>query len=104
MLATIILDAYKQTETYEMAEAIKGITYLDCWSSAGIYCFWNYYTKEVLYVGSSNDLFERFKQHNGLIKCNPRACKRKYIQEYFQNNEKLGYTIMLQSALFQQNS
>lgn len=30
------------------------------WVSAGIYCFWDYYTHEVLYIGLAGDLAERF--------------------------------------------
>jgi hypothetical protein len=84
-----------------MAEAIQGIIYCDCWTYTGIYCFWDYCTNEILYLGLASDLLERFKQHNDLIKCNPNSCKSKQITGYFQEKKKLGYSMMLQSSLIQ---
>ncbi len=105
MLATIVLDAYEQSETEEIANALSEICSADQssgWSSAGIYCYWNYYTKEILYFGLAVDLFERFKQHNGLISTNSRTGnKYNKIQEYFKTNQKLGFSIFLQSSLSQ---
>jgi hypothetical protein len=101
MLATIISDAYRESEKREISEAITAVTYYDCWSSSGIYCFWDFYTNEILYIGLSNDLSERFKQHNNLIKCSPKSCKHKDISEYFVVKGKLGFTLMLQSSFVQ---
>jgi hypothetical protein len=75
MLVTVILDSYEESEKNEMAEAIENIVYYDSFASAGIYCYWDYYTNEMLYLGLTNDLLHRFKQHNGLIKCRPNSCK-----------------------------
>jgi len=104
LFGTIILDSYTKDEVREIAIAIDDIcspsdTY--CFASAGIYCFWNYDTREVLYLGLAVDLSERFKQHNGLIKCNPSGCKVKQIEEYFETHERIGYSILVQSPMSQ---
>lgn len=102
--ATIVLDSYKIDETKLIANALNNICSPNNngdWASSGIYCFWNYYTKEIYYIGLAIDLAERFKQHNGLIKSSDETCKNKYINEYFKTNEKLGYTIFLQSPFSQ---
>jgi len=104
MFGTIIADAYK----FDEIEVIAG--YIDelCspmdtvgWASAGIYSFWNYDTKEILYIGLASDLYTRFRQHNGLLPIDTAACKYLQIQRHFECHEKLGYTIMTQSPLFQ---
>lgn len=104
MFGTVILDAYTKAETEELAAAIDDIC---CprdhygWASAGIYCFWDYNTHEVLYIGLASDLYERFRQHNGLITMPEEGCKYQQIQEYFSSHKKLGYTIFVQSPLSQ---
>ena len=53
IFGTIILDAYTVDEVKSMSSFIEEIcSPLDNygWSSAGIYCFWDYYTKEILYI------------------------------------------------------
>lgn len=104
MFGTVILDAYTEEETKELATAIDDLcnpndTY--GWASAGIYSFWNYYTHEILYIGLASDLHERFCQHNGLHPIAPEACKNTQIQNYFNTHDKLGYTIFVQSPLSQ---
>jgi hypothetical protein len=107
MFGTIIIDTYKKDETSEIADAID---YICCandkygWSSAGIYCFWNYYTKEVFYLGLAIDLHQRFMQHNGLAKIDDNSCKFNKITEYFHTYDKIGYTIFVQSPLSQPNT
>lgn len=71
------------------------------WASAGIYSFWNYYTKEILYIGLASDLCIRFKQHNGLCSTTETGCKYKQVQEYFSTYDRLGYSILVQSPLSQ---
>jgi hypothetical protein len=66
-----------------------------------IYSFWNYYTKEILYIGLAIDLEERFKQRNGLSPMDPASCKIQQIDQYFQQYEYLGYAIFVQSPLSQ---
>ena len=103
MLATILIDKYKKSETKEIAEALKLLTIENQqdWSTAGIYCYWDYYKKEILYIGLAVDLLERFKQHNGISKCNPKSCKLQKINDYFSSNEYIGFSIILQSSLSQ---
>lgn len=104
MFGTVIIDAYSKDETEELAFAIDDIC---CprdnygWASAGIYSFWDYNTHEILYIGLASDLYERFRQHNGLSSMPEDGCKFHQIQEYFKTHEKLGYTIFVQSPLSQ---
>lgn len=104
MFGTVIIDAYKKDEVIKLAEAIDDLC---CpkdnygWASAGIYCFWDYYIEEVLYIGLASDLSERFKQHNGILPMEDSSCKRRQIEKYFESNERLGYTIFVQSPLSQ---
>ena len=104
MFGTVIIDAYSQNESKELAAAIDDLC---CpsdnygWASAGIYSFWDYNTHEVLYTGLASDLAVRFQQHNGLLSMPEEGCKLTHIQEYFKTHEKLGYTIFVQSPLSQ---
>lgn len=103
MFGTVIIDAYRQNEVYEMAEAIDDLCSPNDnygWASAGIYCFWDYYAEAVLYIGLAGDLAERFRQHNGILPLEE-GSKQKQIEEYFSKNERLGYTIFVQSPLSQ---
>ena len=104
MFGTVIIDAYTEDEKEEIAFALDDLC-SPCdaygWSSAGIYCFWDYYTKEVLYIGLAADLCDRFKQHNGINKVDDNSCKYKQITEYFRKKEKIGYSIFVQSPLSQ---
>lgn len=104
MFGTIIKDSYKQIEAYNFAEAIDEICSpndIYGWSSSGLYCFWDYYTSEIYYIGLAVDLAERFRQHNGIIKANDTSCKKDKIFEYFSKNDRLGYSIFVQSSLNQ---
>ena len=104
VFGTIILDAYTSDEIKNMAEYIEEIcSPLDTvgWASAGIYSFWNYNTKEILYIGLASDLYVRFKQHNGMLPIDDNACKYQQIQNYFKEHKKLEYTILVQSPLSQ---
>lgn len=103
MFATIIQDAYKKEEATKIAEALDDLCNPNDnygWSSAGIYCFWDYYTKEVYYIGLAVDLTERFKQHNDLIPSFS-GTKKAFINEYFKQKEILGFTIFVQSVMSQ---
>ncbi|MWC31360.1 GIY-YIG nuclease family protein [Paenibacillus sp. MMS18-CY102] len=104
MFGTIIMDAYSKEEINQISFALDDLcaaTDSYGWASSGIYCFWDYYTNEVLYIGLAVDLTERFKQHNGLLSIDPASCKFENILEYFRANEKLGFTIFVQSPLSQ---
>lgn len=104
MFGTVIIDTYTKGEKEEIAFALDDLC-SPCdgygWSSAGIYCFWDYYTKEVLYIGLAADLCDRFKQHNGINKVDNNSCKYEKITEYFREKEKIGYSIFVQSPLSQ---
>lgn len=104
MFGTIIQDAYKEDEKNDLANAIDDICNPNDnngWASSGIYSFWNYQTREILYIGLARDFSVRFKQHNGLITIDPKGCKIENINEYFKENDKLGYSIFVQSSLHQ---
>lgn len=103
MLATVVIDKYKKTETEEILKALKILTVENSqdWSTAGLYCYWDYYNNEVLYIGLAVDLFERFKQHNGISECNPKSCKIDKINNYFNSKEYIGFSVILQSSLSQ---
>lgn len=103
MFGTVIIDAYRKEEALAMANAINDLcspTDNYGWASAGIYCFWDYYAEAILYIGLAGDLAERFKQHNGILPIKE-GSKQKQIEEYFSKNERLGYTIFVQSPLSQ---
>lgn len=103
MFGTVIIDAYRKEETKEMAFAIDDLCSPNDnygWASAGIYCFWDYYAEAILYIGLAGDLAERFKQHNGILPVKS-GSKQKKIEEYFERNERIGYTIFVQSPLSQ---
>ena len=92
MFGTVIIDAYSKEDRKEMADAIEDLCSPNDnygWSSAGIYCFWDYYTREVLYIGLASDLSDRFRQHNGIKLVSDSSCKFIKIEEYFNSNEKL---------------
>lgn len=104
MFGTVIIDAYRQDETSEIVDALEDLcspTDSYGWASSGIYCFWDYYIEEVLYIGLASDLCTRFKQHNGILPIEDSCCKKHYIDEYFSKNERLGYSIFVQSPLSQ---
>ncbi len=103
MFGTIIVDAYRKEDIIEMANAIDDLCSPNDsygWASAGIYCFWDYYIEEILYIGLAVDLCERFKQHNGILPLET-GSKQKQIEEYFDSNDRLGYSIFVQSPLSQ---
>lgn len=103
MFATIINDVYRKKSANEIAEALDELcspkdTY--GWASDGIYSYWDYNTKEIYYIGLAVDLRERFKQHNGLIDTGS-GTKRELIDKHFEENNKLGFSIFVQSPLSQ---
>ncbi|MCI5157382.1 MAG: GIY-YIG nuclease family protein [Candidatus Electrothrix sp. AUS1_2] len=104
LLCTFIHEKYSLNNIDNIA---RSIDYLfsprtnNGWASAGVYCFWDTKTYEILYVGLAVDLAQRFKQHNGLIEVNPNGCKRKQILDWFNKNEMIGYSILAQSSFSQ---
>lgn len=69
------------------------------WSKAGLYCFWDPESGEALYIGLSKDLPSRFAQHNSLKGKPGDGNKALEINDWFQNHDRLGFSIVLQSAL-----
>lgn len=103
MFGTVIIDAYRKEESLEMANAINDLcspTDNSGRAYSGIYCFWDYYAEAALYIGLASDLAERFKQHNGILPVKE-GSKQKQIEDYFSRNERLGYTLFVQSPLSQ---
>ncbi|MFG6494367.1 GIY-YIG nuclease family protein [Fictibacillus sp. UD] len=105
---TIIQDAYKREDVSSIVDALKDLCSpmnvnmsSRAWASSGIYSFWNYESRELLYIGLAVDFSERFKQHNGIIPTLPSSSKFEYITEYFESNEKLGFSILTMPSLYQ---
>jgi hypothetical protein len=102
---TIIIDAYRhdeRREVYDALEELFGPTSGTSWSTAGIYVYWDFTTREILYVGLATDLPVRFGQHNRFKGCPKRSCKRDEIDAYFAaGNKFLGFTIVPLSSLTQ---
>ncbi|MDP9387024.1 MAG: GIY-YIG nuclease family protein [Actinomycetota bacterium] len=83
MLGTVILDAYSADRAQEMAAAIDCLCPPDAsgpFAASGLYAFWDVASRDLLYIGRSNDLGIRFRQHNGLMPCPPAACKVEQIR------------------------
>ncbi len=104
MLATVIVNRYVSADVVALADAIDELcspndTY--GWSSSGVYCFWNFDTKEILYLGLAIDLALRFRQHNGLSACPENCCKRAQIAAHFQIHAHLGFSVFVQSSIVQ---
>jgi hypothetical protein len=105
MLGTIILQSYRKEEIKKVAESLNELCHPNenyGWASAGVYAYWNYRTHEVLYIGLASDLTQRFKQHNGFYpSIDRKTCKLEKIEEYFKRNEKIGFSILVQSIISQ---
>ncbi|WP_416827836.1 GIY-YIG nuclease family protein [Ectobacillus polymachus] len=104
MFGTVIQDAYKMKDTKDIVNALDHVCNPNDgygWASSGVYCFWDYETKEVLYIGLAVDLGERFKQHNGILPMKKESCKFVNIKSYFNQKEKLGYSILTMSPISQ---
>lgn len=104
LFGTIIIDAYSEDEVEIISKSLDEIcSPSDAygWSSAGIYCFWDYDTKEIYYIGLASDLNLRFKQHNGILPVKDECSKKEAISNYFKTHNKLGYSILAQSTLSQ---
>jgi hypothetical protein len=104
MFATILLDSFTTAESRDLADALDTIcspedTY--GFASACVYAFWSIPTRDILYIFLSVDVAARFRQHAGLAPCEAASCKREQIEAYFADQPRLGYSIMVQSALDQ---
>jgi hypothetical protein len=104
MLATVILDTFRQEEAPEIAAALDCICSPDDnygFASSAIYCFWSIKPRDILYIGLATNVAERFCQHTGLLPCEANCCKRVQISDYFQKNDRLGYSLIVQSTMEQ---
>ena len=104
MLCTYISDIYNVDDAKSVAKAIDDIaaaTDNDGWASNAVYCFWDPKSLEILYIGLATDIYNRFRQHNGLIKCEENCCKVKEITKWFASNKDLGISLLLQSSCVQ---
>jgi hypothetical protein len=104
MLATIILDAFAMAQARVIAQALDALCSPDNTSgfaSAGVYAFWSVPEQELLYIGLAKNVATRFRQHTGLLACDAAYCKRHEIDAYFQSRDRIGYSIMVQSAIDQ---
>jgi hypothetical protein len=99
MLGTIMLESYIKDDAREVWAALKDLCPRSgwAWAPAGIYCYWDPKTREVLYLGLAADLAQRFAQHNGLVR-HGRGNKSIQIAAYFEQNDRLGFSIAVQSA------
>ncbi|UUV20037.1 GIY-YIG nuclease family protein (plasmid) [Fusobacteria bacterium ZRK30] len=102
LYGTIINESYKKNEIKEMVKALGEVcNKKDAYSfhSNCIYFFWNYETKEIYYIGLTNNVLRRFKEHNGLVQNSNTGNKFSQITEYFNENEILGYTLLVRSPI-----
>lgn len=100
MLCTVVWEIYGTDERRDVYEAIGRLLSTRQWSPKGIYAFWDPTTRELLYVGLSSNLTERFAQHNRLVR-HSGGNKADNIDAWFQDHETLGLTLLLQSAAVQ---
>ncbi len=104
MLSTVILDAFSADRVDEMAMAIDELCPPEGggpFASSGLYAFWSASTRDLLYIGLARDLGIRFRQHTGLISCEPEYCKVEQVESYFADHPLLGYSMMPQSPFDQ---
>jgi hypothetical protein len=99
MFSTFILDAYRSEDRRDVAEALEGIASARDrygFASGGVYCFWCWESREVLYIGRAIDLPQRFRQHNGFAGKAP-GSKREHINHYFDEHDLLGFSVLVRS-------
>jgi hypothetical protein len=102
---TFIIEAYRddeRREVYQALETLFGPESGGSWATAGIYIYWDFESRNALYVGLASDFAVRFGQHNGFRGCPASGCKRKEIDTYFASGkELLGLTVLPLSRLSQ---
>src|SRR5215210_9307300 len=93
VFGTFILDAYRSDERAAVATALEGIASARDrygFASGGVYCFWEWGSRDVLYIGRAIDLPQRFRQHNSRAG-RPKGTTRAFIEQYFLDHELLGF-------------
>ncbi|HEV3002262.1 MAG TPA: hypothetical protein VGW75_16080 [Solirubrobacteraceae bacterium] len=85
-------------ERAEVRDALKVIVAPNQpdWSPAGVYCYWDRESHEILYLGLTGDLPGRFAQHNGLVKHPESGNKWKYIEPHLETRGRIGFSVVLQ--------
>lgn len=83
LFGTIIVDYYKENESNKIFDSLDLVcNKKDNYSfdGFGVYFFWDYYTKEILYFGITNNMHRRFGEHNGFSEVkNPDGIKYEKI-------------------------
>lgn len=102
LFGTIIVDSYTKQEN----DISSIFTALSCvchrlgkWSfdMYGVYFFWDFDTKEILYIGVTTNLTQRFGEHNGVLDVEGlKSTKYHEIQDYFKTKDRLGYSVFVQ--------
>lgn len=98
MLCTVVHDSYTMDERAEVRRALKVLLAPSQpdWSPAGVYCYWDRESHDILYLGLTKDLHGRFAQHNGLVKHPESGNKWKYIKPHLETHGRIGFSILLQ--------
>ncbi|WP_197518314.1 GIY-YIG nuclease family protein [Mycobacterium sp. E3198] len=97
---TVVRDVYAGDERKAMYDALEMLTRGNEWSRAGVYCFWNPSTRQALYIGVTSNLPSRFGQHNTLKGTKPgKGNKGREVNEWFENHQRLGFSVVLQEAI-----
>lgn len=101
LYGTIISDAYTFGEREKISDALKKVCdkqSLYSFDCCGVYFYWDYYTKEILYIGLTNNLTRRFNEHNGILE-KKRGNKYQKIKKYFTEKEKIVFSVLVQSPM-----
>ncbi|MFF0283602.1 hypothetical protein ACFYSW_25135 [Rhodococcus aetherivorans] len=99
-LGTVVRDVYTNAERHTMYRTLGELLGPPNWSTAGLYCYWDPATHEALYIGLAKDLQARFAQHNSLNGNKPnKGNKGEKINDWFQSHDRLGFSLVIQSAL-----
>lgn len=98
VLCTVIHDSYTGDERCQIRDALERLLSpgQPDWSPKGVYCYWDRTSHEILYLGLASELPDRFAQHNGLVS-HAGGNKKREINDYFSRNQRLGFTIIIQS-------
>lgn len=98
VLPMFVLETYRSIEARDVLLALKQLVRDPTWSAAGVYCYWNPESHEILYLGLASSLPARFRAHNGLGSAGSLGNKLQEITDYFRSHDELGLTVGVQSA------
>src|SRR4051794_19514568 len=94
MLATIMMDRYGPGQAGEVAAALDRISnppHQKVFSRVGVYCYWDFDTRDILYLGLTGSQPKRFRRHNALGDCDPDCCKRGRSNGTWRPKEASGF-------------